>query len=73
MISLLDIIGQSYTLLLVDFSRNRLDEDGVTCVLQRIYFNQKLQKIVIAGNNIASGYFIDSVIVPYFSGKKDQI
>ena len=59
------------SLLMIDFSRNNIDEDLATGIIQQLYFNASLNKLILDGNPIAVGLFQENVIKQYFNTRKD--
>lgn len=51
--ALVDSLIMNPTLLYVDFSRNEINEDTATAIIQRLYNNVALKKINLDGNPIS--------------------
>ena len=71
MVGMADALMMNPTLLTIDFSRNNIDEDLASAIIQRLYFNPCLSKIILDGNPIAVGLFKENVIKPYFNSRKE--
>ncbi len=59
MMSFVDAMVGNYNLISIDLSRNDLDEDAISAIIQRLYMNERLQKIVVSGNPIATGNYYE--------------
>ena len=57
--------------MVIDFSRDNINEDVAAAIIQQLYFNASLTKINLDGNPIATGLFKENCIKPYFSSRKD--
>ena len=71
MVALSDSLILHPTLMFLDFSRNNVNEDLATAIIQRLYNNPALSKLTFDGNPISTGLFREQVIKPYFSSRKD--
>ena len=71
LIALTDSLVLHPTLMFLDFSRNNINEDVATAIIQRLYGNPALSKLTFDGNPISTGLFRENVIKPYFSSRKD--
>lgn len=70
-VSFLDCLVNHPTLATIEFCRDDIDEDTASAVIQKLYYNQALQKINLDGNPISISLFKQNVIKPYFSSRKD--
>ena len=57
MLTLCDALTMNPSLLVIDFSRSNIDEDLASALIQRLYFNPCLTKLVMDGNPISVGLF----------------
>ena len=71
MMGLADVLCMNPSLMLIDFSRNQIEEDLAAGIIQRLYLNPCLTKLILDGNPIAVGLFQENVIKPYFNTRKD--
>ena len=71
MIGIADGLTMNPNLMMIDFSRNNINEDIAGAVIQRLYYNPLLTKINFDGNPISVGLFTEQVIKPYFSTRKE--
>jgi len=71
LVTFVEALTNNPTLLMIDLSRNELDEDTITAILQRLYFNPCLQHLYLSGNPISSGVYYENVIKPYFRKRKE--
>ena len=71
MIGLADALTMNPTLLIIDLSRDNVDEELASAVIQRLYFNPCLTKLILDGNPISVGLFKENVIKPYFNSRKE--
>ena len=71
MMGMADSLCMNPSLLLIDFSRNCIDEDLASGIIQKLYFNASLNKLVLDGNPIAVGLFQENIIKPYFNTRKE--
>ena len=71
MMCLADALCMNQSLMLIDFSRNQIEEDLAAGIIQRLYCNPCLTKLVLDGNPIAVGLFQENVIKPYFNSRKE--
>ena len=71
LIALTDSLVLHPTLMVLDLSRNNINEDVATAIIQRLYGNPALSKLTFDGNPISTGLFRENVIKPYFSSRKD--
>ena len=71
MVGLADSLTMNPSLIVIDLSRNNVDEELASAIIQRLYFNPCLTKIVLDGNPIAVGLFKENVLKPYFSSRKE--
>ena len=66
-IALSESLTMHPTAMFIDFSRNNLNEDVASAIIQRLYYNPALQKLNFDGNPISTGLFREQVLKPYFS------
>ena len=71
LVALSDSLVMHPTLMFLDFSRNNVNEDLATAIIQRLYNNPALSKLTFDGNPISTGLYREQVIKPYFSARKD--
>ena len=71
MVGLADSLTMNPSLLVIDLSRNNVDEELATAIIQRLYFNSCLTKLNLDGNPISVGLFKENVIKPYFNSRKE--
>ncbi len=71
MMGLAEALSMNPSLLIIDFSRNSIEEELATAVIQKLYFNACLTKIILDGNPISVGLFKENVLKPYFNSRKE--
>ena len=71
MMGLADALCMNPSLMLIDFSRDHIEEDLAAGIIQRLYINPCLNKLILDGNPIAVGLFQENVIKPYFNTRKE--
>ena len=71
MMGLADALCMNPSLMLIDVSRNNINEDLASGIIQKLYFNATLTKLILDGNPIAVGLFQENVIKPYFNSRKE--
>ena len=71
LINLVDSLIGNPTLLYIEFSRDGIDEETASAILQRLYNNPYLNKINLDGNMISTGLFKENYIKPFFSSRKE--
>ena len=71
MMGLAEALCMNPSLMMIDFSRNCIDEDLASGIIQKLYFNPPLTKLVLDGNPIAVGLFQENIIKPYFNSRKE--
>ena len=71
MVTLCDALTMNPSLSIIDFSRNNINEDLASALIQRLYYNPCLTKINLDGNPIATGLFRENFIKPYFNQRKE--
>ncbi len=71
MMGLAEALCMNPSLMMIDFSRNCIDEDLASGIIQKLYFNASLTKLILDGNPIAVGLFQENIIKPYFNTRKE--
>ena len=71
MIGLADSLMMNPTLMIIDLSRDNVDEDLASAIIQRLYMNPCLTKLILDGNPISVGLFQENYIKPYFNSRKE--
>ena len=71
MMGLAEALCMNPSLMMIDFSRNSIDEDLASGIIQKLYFNATLTKLILDGNPIAVGLFQENIIKPYFNTRKE--